>query len=304
LEKSGYAVTDRVLEIAETPAKIKLHLDCLCIETQRNDPMRVPVEEIGLLLLANPSVQISAAALQYIAKAGGSVLLCDEKCLPIAELLPLQNHSLHSERLRKQIEAKEPLKKRLWQQIVQAKLKAQGALLQRLWGMDHGLTTMARLVRSGDADNLEGQGARKYWAKLFGDIDFVRDREASDQNRFLNYGYAIVRAQVARAICSTGLNPSLGLHHHNRYDAFPLADDLIEPFRTFVDEKVVEMLKEHDPMEKMTSSVRRELIGVLHRRVDLNGESLLLSHAIQKCAQGLAAIILGEKTGRLVFPAP
>jgi CRISPR-associated protein Cas1 len=295
-------MTDRVLEIAETPAKIRLHLDCLCVESQGRDPIRVPLEEVGLLLLANPSVQISAAALQALAKAGGAVLLCDEKCLPIAELLPLQSHALHSERLRKQVETKEPLKKRLWQQIVQAKLRTQAELLQRLRGADYGLAAMARMVRSGDADNLEGQGARRYWSLLFEGSGFVRDREARDQNRFLNYGYAIVRAQVARAICSTGLNPSLGLHHHNRYDALPLADDLIEPFRVFVDEKVVELLKEHDPLDEMTTSVRRELIGVLHRRVDYEGESLLLSHAIQKCAQRLVAILLGEKTGRLLFP--
>jgi len=295
-------VTDRVLEIAETPAKVKLHLDCLCVETQGHDPLRVPMEEVGLLLLANPSVQISAAALQALARAGSAVLLCDEKCLPIAELLPLQSHILHSERLRKQVEAKEPLKKRLWQQIVQAKLRAQAELLQRLKGVDLGLAAMSRMVRSGDVDNMEGQGARRYWGLLFEGSGFVRDREAQDQNRFLNYGYAIVRAQVARAICATGLNPSLGLHHHNRYDAFPLADDLIEPFRVFVDERVVELLKEYGPLEEMAAGIRRELIGVLHRRVDHEGESVLLSHAIQRCAQRLAAILLGDQSGRLVFP--
>jgi len=296
-------VTECVLEIAETPAKIKLHLDCLCIEMQGRDPLRVPVEEMGLLLLANPSVQISAAALQTLARVGVSVLLCDEKCLPVAELLPLQNHNLHSERLRKQVNAKEPLKKRLWQQIVQAKLRSQGELLLRLRGEDYGLVTMARLVRSGDPDNYESQGARKYWGLLFGNAAFIRDRDAPDQNRFLNYGYAVLRAQVARAICSTGINPSLGLHHHNRYDAFPLADDLIEPFRVFIDAKVIDLLKDVNPCEELTANVRRALIGVLHQRVSYQGESLLMSNAIFKCAQMLAAILLGEKTSRLIFPS-
>jgi CRISPR-associated protein Cas1 len=297
-------VTDRVLEVAETPAAIRLHLDCLLVESQKHDAQRIPIEEIGLLLLANPQIQISAAALQALAKAGSAVLFCDDKCLPIAELLPLQNHILRSERLRKQIAVKEPLKKRLWQQIVQAKLKSQGALLQRLRGNDFGLATMARLVRSGDTDNYESQGARKYWGLLFENAAFVRDRDALDQNRFLNYGYAVLRAQVARAICSTGLNPSLGLHHHNRYDAFPLADDLIEPFRAFVDEKVVGLLNEFDAQEKMTANIRGTLIGVLHQRVNYDGESLQLSGAILKCAQRLSAILLGEKTGRLIFPVP
>jgi len=297
-------VTDRILEVAETPAVIRLHLDCLLVESQKHDVQRIPIEEIGLLLLVNPQIQISAAALQALAKTGSAVLLCDDKYLPIAEILPLQNHILHSERLRKQIAVKEPLKKRLWQQIVQAKLRSQGALLQRLRGNDFGLATMARLVRSGDPDNYESQGARKYWGLLFENVAFVRDRDALDQNRFLNYGYAVLRAQVARAICSTGLNPSLGLHHHNRYDAFPLADDLIEPFRAFVDEKVVGLLNEFDAQEKMTANIRGTLIGVLHQRVNYDGESLQLSGAILKCAQRLSAILLGEKTGRLIFPVP
>ena len=297
-------MTDRILEIAETPAKVQLHLDCLRVEATDREPQRIPVEEVGLLLLANPLIQISAAALQALAKAGSAVLVCDDKHLPMAELLPLQSHNLHSERLRKQIAVKEPMKKRLWQQVVQAKLKSQGALLQRLKGNDYGLATMARLVKSGDTDNLEGQGARKYWGLLFDNPDFTRDRDAADQNRFLNYGYAIIRAQVARAICSTGLNPSLGLHHHNRYDLFPLADDLIEPFRVFVDAKVVELLTKIDPYSEMTQGIRRALIGVLHQRVNYDGESLRLSHAIFKCAQALCAILLGEKTGRLVFPEP
>ena len=295
-------MTERVLEISETPAKIQLHLDCLRIETQEGDVQRIPMEEVGLLLLANPRVQISAAALQALARAGSAVLLCDDKCLPMAELLPLQCHTLHAERLRKQIEAKEPLKKRLWQQIVQAKLKSQGTLLHHLRGADYGLTIMARSVRSGDPDNYEAQGARRYWAALFDDPAFVRDRDAPDQNRHLNYGYTILRAQVARAICSTGLNPALGLHHHNRYDSFPLADDLIEPFRAFVDEKVVALVEEFGPFEKLTQNIRGALIGLLHRRVDYDGQSLQLSHSILKCAQHLSAILLDGKQSRLIFP--
>jgi CRISPR-associated protein Cas1 len=298
----GSAMTNRILEITETAAKIHLHLECLRLETSGHETQRIPIEEVGLLLLANPQVQISAAALQALARAGAAVLLCDEKCLPVAELLPLQNHSLQSERLRMQIAVKEPTKKRLWQQVVQAKLRSQGALLQRLRGNDCGLVAMARHVRSGDMDNCESQGARRYWGALFGDSTFVRDRDAPDQNRFLNYGYAIVRAQVARAICSTGLNPSLGLHHHNRYDAFPLADDLIEPFRVFVDECVVEILRDYGSLAEMTTGIRRILIGLLHKRVSHGGESLHLSNAILKCAQRLSGILLGDKRGRLVFP--
>jgi len=297
-------VTDRVLEISETPAKLQLHLDCLRVEVQDREPFRIPMEEVGLLLLANPQIQISSAALQALARAGSSVLICDDKHLPIAELLPLQNHNLHSERLRKQIAAKEPLKKRLWQQIVQAKLGSQGLLLKRLRGADHGLIAMVRLVRSGDTDNYEGQGARRYWAHLFSDANFVRDRDAPDQNRYLNYGYAVLRAQVARAICSTGLNPALGLHHHNRYDIFPLADDLIEPFRAFVDDNVVGIVNKYGSSAELSPEIRRTLIEVLHQRVIYEGESLQLSKVIFKCAQRLCSLLLGEKTGRLVFPEP
>jgi hypothetical protein len=169
-------------------------------------------------------------------------IVSNEKHLPAAMLLPLSTHSTQTERFARQAAVSLPTRKRAWQQIVQAKLRAQARLLEETTGADQGLHVMAGRVRSGDPDNLEAQAARVYWPALFGKEAsgeaFRRDPEGEGINVHLNYGYAVLRAIVARALCASGLHPSLGVHHHNRYDTFCLADDLMEPFRPLVDRVV------------------------------------------------------------------
>ena len=154
-------------------------------------------------------------------------------------LLPLEGHSTQGERFALQAAVSLPTRKRLWRDIVHSKILAQSIILKEFWEIDRGLEQMASRVLIKNAANVEAQAARRYWKSLFGDSNFRRDRDAQDQNRFLNYGYAVLRAIVVRAVCGAGLHPSLGLHHHNRYDAFRLADDLVEPFRPSVDRVVV-----------------------------------------------------------------
>ncbi len=264
-------MTDRILEIADSPARIHVALESLQIDQVGHDPVRVPLEELGVLVLSHPQAQITTAALQAVAMAGGAVLVCDAKHQPAGLLLPLQGHFIQAERMARQAAAPLPLKKRLWQQIIKAKVLAQAGLLQQIRGKDEGLGILARQIRSGDEGNLEGQAARRYWKALFGDPEFKRDREASDENRFLNYGYAVLRAQVARSICASGLHPTLGLQHHNRYSAFPLADDLMEPYRPFVDAITVKLVEQGVSEAEMTREIRAELLGVLHMRVSLGG---------------------------------
>ncbi len=153
-------------------------------------------------------------------------------------LLPLVTHSLQAERFAAQARLAAPVRKRAWQQIVQAKITAQGRLLKERTHNDHGLDAIAKSVKSGDTANVEARAARIYWGKLFGETVFRRDADGDGLNACLNYGYAILRAVVARSLCGAGLHPSLGIHHHNRYDAFCLADDLMEPFRPLVDREV------------------------------------------------------------------
>ena len=296
-------MTDRVLEVAETPARIHVALESIQVEQVGRDPVRVPLEDLAVLVLSHPQVQISAAALQAVAMAGGAVLVCDDKHQPAGLLLPLQGHFVQAERMARQAVAPLPLKKRLWQQVVKEKVLHQAALLRNLNGSDEGLGILAGQVRSGDEGNLEAQAARRYWPALFRDPGFRRNREAKDANRFLNYGYAILRAQVARSLCASGLHPALGLQHHNRYSAFPLADDLMEPYRPFVDAIAVQLVDRQGGEGEMDQALRAEILGVLYARVCIGGERLRLSHAVLKSAQSLASALTG-KARKLVFPDP
>ncbi|MGH9344830.1 MAG: type II CRISPR-associated endonuclease Cas1, partial [Terriglobia bacterium] len=234
---------DRIIEIAN-PARLSVRDAQLVIERPQAEqlslPFTTPISEIAVLLLAHPQVTLSQAVLSRIAEAGGSVVTIDAKFLPASMQLPVQAHFLQTERFAKQMQLSLPSRKRLWQQIVRAKIRAQGELLQELYGSDAGLVAMSARVRSDDVGNLEAQAARRYWSQVFGDSKFRRGAEGPDQNRHLDYGYTVLRAAVARALCAAGLHPSIGLRHKNRYDAFCLAADVMEPFRPLVDRRVVQ----------------------------------------------------------------
>lgn len=198
---------------------------------KRREEVTMPLADVAALIVSHPQVTYTHAVLPGLAAAGAIFVACDEKHLPAAMLLPLVAHSTQTERIGKQAALSLPTRKRLWQQIVQEQIYARARLLEERTGKDWGLTPMAAQVRSGDPQNLEGQAARIYWQNLFSPEPFRRDPEAEGLNSCLNYGYAVLRAAVARALCGAGLHPSLGLHHHNRYDPFCLADDFMEPFR-------------------------------------------------------------------------
>lgn len=197
----------------------------------------VPIEDIGMVILENQMVSVTLPLLNALVDNGVAVILCDRKGLPHAVLQNLDANNLQGEFLRNQIKVGEVLRKQLWKQIVAAKIANQAALLQKLHGKGDLLQPLSANVKSGDSDNREGAAARLYWPALLG-ADFVRDRYGEGLNALLNYGYTILRSATARALVSAGLTPSLGLFHHNRGNAFPLADDLMEPFRPFIDEIV------------------------------------------------------------------
>lgn len=182
----------------------------------------VPLEDIAVIVAAHPQVTFTLAVAAGLARYGGLLVTCDEKRQPAAMMLPLATHHLQTERYGAQAQLRAPVRKRLWQQIVRAKIAAQGRLLEEKIGKDCGLGMMAGRVRSGDPDNLEARAARIYWPALLGE-SFRRSPEGDGPNPLLNYGYAVLRATVARAICAAGLHPTFGLHHRNRYDTFCLS---------------------------------------------------------------------------------
>lgn len=299
-------MTDRVLDLSAEPARLSVRMGLLVLERKDQPEVTMPFEDLAVLVVSHRRVSYTHSVLMELSRHNCIFVACDERHMPVGMMLPIEGHNLQQERFAKQAEAALPVKKRLWQQIVRAKVQAQGKLLHALHGDDLGLRAMTERVKSGDPDNVEGQAARKYWGALFGDRAFRRNRDGEDENCMLNYGYAVLRAMVSRGICAAGLHPSLGLHHHNRYDGFCLADDLMEPFRPVVDSVVAvwvatrrsEGVKTFFPLEK---DAKGAILNALGGRVVLGGEERTVFDVAHQVAVSLVKVFMGEgKT--LVLP--
>ncbi len=294
-------MTDRILDFSEAGAYLRLRHEQLVVGRKESPEVTVPLAEVAAVVLAHPQATCSQPVLARLMHHGGALVVCDESNRPAGMMLPIEGHSIQTERLAAQAGAPLPLKKRLWKQIVQLKIRAQGALLEDLHGSDHGLSEIARTVRVGDVSNREAMASRRYWSALFDDAAFRRRIEADDQNRFLNYGYAVLRAVMGRAICAAGLHPSLGVHHHNRYNAFCLADDLMEPYRPLVDAAAVEMVRTYGSDAPLDRTGKAVLLESLLRRYDSDGEVRTLFDVCAGTAVSLAKVFLKERE-RLEYP--
>ena len=291
--------TDRIIEIAETSAFLSLENHLLKIRLPSGPPVTVPVKEVQCLILANPALTITGSLLAALAAEGCMVLVSGPDRLPAAMQLPLEGNYIQTQRFQAQIDAPKPLSKRLWQVIVKEKILNQAELLRELHGEDFGLSLLAKQVRSGDPDNLEGRAAVLYWKNLFGD-PFQRDRAQENNNLLLNYGYAILRAMTARACCAAGLHPTIGLHHHNQYDPFCLADDLMEPFRPVVDRIVYGLNRANAPVELGRDQRRALIQGLLETRMPSpKGRCLIPDLLHMYAGQIVASFLEGEV--RLAF---
>jgi len=294
-------MTERILDLSEKPARLKVRYGQLVIRRDGAPDATVPLVNLAVLIAANAQVSYTNAVLSGLAAAGGVFITCDEKHHPVGMLIPLVGHFVQTERFARQAGASLPTRKRLWQQIVRSKIRAQARLLRKLYGKDYGVATLQHRVKSGDPQNAEAQAARRYWPVLFADKNFRRDFDAEDQNRYLNYGYAVLRAVVARAVCAAGLHPSLGLHHHNRYNAFCLADDLLEPLRPIADEAAVQIADKHGSTAPLNRTVKGELLEFVIQRYIFEGESRTLFDIVSRMASSLAAVFNGERKD-LVIP--
>lgn len=291
---------ERIIDLSDEGAELSVRHAQLVI-TRKDGEITVPLAEIAALMVAHPAVRYTHAVLTGVCANGGAFVLCNERRLPIGMLLPLESHYLQAERFAAQAAAPLPLKKRLWKQIVQAKIAAQAEALREIKGDDFGLSLLAKAVLAGDTSNLEAQASRRYWPALLGK-DFIRDPDGEGANSLLNYGYAVLRAMVARAICAAGLHPSLGLHHHNRYDPFCLADDLMEPFRPVVDDAVYTLATYGPAVPALGKETKRIIIRALTgKRFELEGESRTLFGVLERAAVSLAAVFAGER-GKLLLP--
>ncbi len=259
----------------------------------------IPIEDIGFVVVEHPESYISIPLLTKLSENNVAVIFCDAKHMPNSMLLTLEGHHLQQELFKNQINASEPLKKQLWQQVVQQKIKNQAQLLSHVGVENTPLEYYASKVLSGDTENREGVAAAYYWKHLF-DFEFKRVRNGAYPNLFLNYSYIVLRAAVARALAGSGLLATLGIHHHNKYNAFCLADDIMEPYRPLVDAKVLEILREHQEKE-LTTAIKAALLQVLTETVYFEGKKSPLMVALSTTASSLQQCFMG-KTRKIKYP--
>ena len=262
----------------------------------------VPIEDIGILILEHQQITITHYLLDKLAGNNVAVITCNETHHPSGMLLSLEGNTLQSERFTAQIEATEPLKKQLWQQTVKAKILNQSSVLKK-WGLNHNLlNNLAIQVKSGDSNNHEAIAAAFYWQHLFPDSwQFFRKRDGPPPNNLLNYGYSIIRASMARAIVGAGLLPTLGIFHRNRYNAYCLADDIMEPYRPFVDQVVRSIIQQTSQIEHLSQELKVQLLRIPAADVLINGETSPLMIAMHRTASSLAKCYNGEQR-KILYP--
>ena len=284
----------------ENPARLSLKLAQMVVELQ--DVTRtLPIEDIGVVILDHKQITITHALIDALLANNVAIVTSNDKHLPVGLMLPLDGNTLQSERFRAQIDASEPLKKQMWQQTVVAKILGQAHVLGTQHIEHNNMLKWAKDVRSGDTDNMEARAAAFYWRNMFEKDAFIRDPQGLPPNNLLNYGYSIVRAMMARALVGSGLLPTLGIHHHSRYDAYCLADDIMEPYRPFVDMKVLEMWKKGDITSDISSDQKRELLGVTTMDVYISGHRSPMMLAVQTTAQSVQKCFSGEAR-KIIYP--
>ena len=293
-------------------AHIATQFEQLCIR-RRSDGLqqkeqRIPIEDIGFIELDSSEITVSLQALNKLASNNVAVMTCGNNHQPTGLYLPISSHSSHTERIRPQLEASQPLRKQLWQSIVRHKIRNQGDAFSAVGGNPVRIHKKISSVRSGDPSNQEGSAAALYWKSFFSGLEsvennFRRDPDGEFPNAFLNYGYAILRAIVARALVSTGLHPSIGLFHKNKYNAFCLADDIMEPYRPFVDILVWRLIQNwKSPDFILTPANKKSILILPSIDTSLNGETLPLMNAVQRTCSSLWNSLDSKQYTQLIFP--
>ena len=254
-----------------------------------------PIEDIGVIVLDHKQITITSGVLEAFLENNCAVLTCDSKSMPVGLLLPLHGNTTQNERFRQQLDASLPLSKQLWQQTIKAKIENQAAVLKECTGEEiKCMKVWAANVRSGDPDNQEARAAAYYWKNLFRIEGFTRDRDGIPPNNLLNYGYAILRAVVARGLVASGLLPTLGIHHHNRYNAYCLADDIMEPYRPYVDRLVYDMVKQGANYAELTKDLKVRLLTIPTLETTIAGKRSPLMVAVGQTTASLYKCFSGE----------
>lgn len=285
------------------PTYLKTSNEQLVIEMQDSGETKTaPIEDIGLLILDHQQITLTQAVMAKLLANNVALITCDNTHHPTGLMLNLDGHTLQSQKFQYQVEASVPLKKQLWQQTVEAKLQNQAALLQQERVENKYILNLSQVVKSGDSDNCEAKAAAYYWKHIFPDfLAFRRERYGPPPNNLLNYGYAIIRAVVARSLVASGLLPTLGIFHRNQYNAYCLADDIMEPYRPFVDKVVCGIIRGNGKFLDMTPSMKKALLAIPASDVEIDGQTSPLMNAVQRTTASLARCFEG-KARKLLYP--
>ena len=270
--------------------------DSLTDDFKKANEVTRPIEDIGVVVLSHKQITITSGALEALLENNCAVITCDSKNMPVGLLLPLVGNTTQNERFRDQLNASQPLRKQLWQQTMQCKIRNQAAVLRQCSDAETKcMQAWANDVRSGDPENLEARAAVYYWKSLFGHIpNFIRDRDGVAPNNLLNYGYAILRAVVARSLVASGLLPTLGIHHHNRYNAYCLADDIMEPYRPYIDRLVYDITEQYGADVELSKDIKAELLSIPTLDVVIDGKRSPLMIATSQTSSSLYKCFSGE----------
>lgn len=290
------------------PAYLSLKLEQLVIKTQKQEDdgesltKTIPIEDIGVVVLDHRQITITQGVMEKLLENNCAVITCDSRHLPVGLLLSLVGNTVQNERFRSQIDSSLPLRKQLWQQTIQAKIANQAAVLEYSTSRRHGnMLAWVSHVKSGDSDNVEARAATYYWKTIFPERpDFLRGQFEDEPNGLFNYGYAVLRAVVARSLVMSGLLPTLGIHHHNRYNAYCLADDIMEPYRPYVDRLVLDIIAE-DGTLSLTQSAKLRLLSIPVLDVEIDGHTSPLMVAVSTTTASLAKCFGGDLR-KIVYP--
>ncbi len=285
------------------PAYLKTTNEQMVIEMHDSGEIKqAPIEDIGLVILDHQQITITQALMAKLLANNTALITCDTTHHPVGLFLNLDGNTLQSEKFQAQVEATVPLKKQLWQQTVIAKITNQAAVLQKEKTDNKLLLNFAKEVKSGDSDNHEARAAVYYWKNLFPPfLNFTRERYGAPPNNLLNYGYAILRALVARSLVGSGLLPTLGIFHKNQYNAYCLADDIMEPYRPFVDQIVCEIVSNNGQFLELTPNMKKQLLTIPAMDVVIGEQKSPLMNAVQRTTASLAKCFEG-KTRKILYP--
>lgn len=256
----------------------------------------IPIEDIGIIILDHQQITITHNVFEELLNNNAAIISCNNQHLPTGLLLPLSGNTTQSERFQNQISASLPLKKQLWQQTISQKIINQAAILHTTRNTEiQCMLKWAQNVKSGDPDNLEGRAAAYYWPRLMNhQPNWTRSREGDWPNPILNYGYAILRAIVARSLVASGMLPTLGIHHHNRYNAYCLADDIMEPYRPYIDQLVIKLIHNYPSTTEITIGLKKQLLAIPILDVIINGKRSPLMVAVSQTTASLYKCFNGE----------